>query len=193
MKMKKTGLFFGSFNPVHIGHLIIANHMVEYTDLDEIFFIVSPHNPLKEKKTLLADHHRLALLRLALEDNPKFIASDIEFKMAQPSYTIDTLAYLTEKYPQKNFVLIMGADNINTIDKWKNYKLILENYKIYIYPRPNAGSRFLDHPNVKLVSAPLLEIASADIRKAIKTNKNVKYLLPEKVFDYIREMHFYEK
>ena len=191
--MKKIGLFFGSFNPVHIGHLIIANHMVEYTDLKEIWFVISPHNPLKEKKTLLADHHRLAILRLAVEDNNKFIVSDIEFKMSQPSYTINTLTYLGEKYPDKKFVLIMGSDNLDSLDKWKNYKLILENFELYIYPRPGSQSRFLEHPHVKLIQAPLMEIASANIRKAIREKKNVSYLLPDKVYKYIQEMHFYEK
>jgi nicotinate-nucleotide adenylyltransferase len=125
---KKVGLFFGSFNPIHIGHLIIAEYMLEFTDLNELWFVVSPHNPLKEKKTLLADNHRLALVRIAIEDNPKFKVSDIEFKMPQPSYTSKTLAYLSDKYPNKEFVLLIGSDNLQTFHKWKNYEQIIKNY-----------------------------------------------------------------
>ena len=194
IKSKKTGLFFGSFNPIHIGHLIIAEYMLEFTDLDQIWFIVSPHNPLKERKTLLADHHRLTLVKIAIEDNPRMKASDIEFKMPKPSYTMDTLTYLKEKYPNKDFVLIAGTDIFPSFHKWKNYKEILSNYKIYVYSRPDYDIGFYtNHPKVKIFNAPLMEISSSFIRNAIKNGKNINYMLPEKVSKYICEMHFYEK
>jgi len=194
IKNKKTGLFFGSFNPIHIGHLIIAEYMLEFTDLDQIWFIVSPHNPFKERKTLLADHHRLILVKIAIEDNPRMKASDIEFKMPKPSYTIDTLTYLKEKYPNKDFVLIAGTDIFPSFHKWKNYKEILSNYKIYVYSRPDYDIGFYtNHPKVKIFNAPLMEISSSFIRNAIKNGKNINYMLPEKVSKYICEMHFYEK
>jgi len=194
IKSKKTGLFFGSFNPIHIGHLIIAEYMLEFTDLDQIWFIVSPHNPLKERKTLLADHHRLTLVKIAIEDNPRMKASDIEFKMPKPSYTMDTLTYLKEKYPNKDFVLIAGTDIFPSFHKWKNYKEILSNYKIYVYSRPDHDIGFYtNHPKVKIFNAPLMEISSSFIRNAIKNGKNINYMLPEKVSKYICEMHFYEK
>ncbi len=194
IKSKKTGLFFGSFNPIHIGHLIIAEYMLEFTDLDKIWFIVSPHNPLKERKTLLADHHRLILVKIAIEDNPRMKASDIEFNMPKPSYTIDTLTYLKEKYPNKDFVLIAGTDIFPSFHKWKNYKEILSNYKIYVYSRPDYDIGFYtNHPKVKIFNAPLMEISSSFIRNAIKNGKNINYMLPEKVSKYICEMHFYEK
>jgi len=190
---KKIGLLFGSFNPIHIGHLIIAGHMLEFSDLNEIWFVVSPHNPLKEKKTLLADHHRLAMVNLAIEENYKFRSSSIEFKMPQPSYTIDTLTHLYEKYTDKEFVLIMGSDSLSTLSKWKNYKQLLELYNMYVYPRPGSdGGEFKNYPKVKFVSAPLMEISSSFIRKSVKEKKNVQYMLPPKVYEYILEMHFYE-
>lgn len=191
---KKTGLLFGSFNPIHIGHLIIANYILEFSDLAEVWFIVSPHNPLKEKRSLLADHHRLAMVNIAVEDNYKFRASSIEFKLPQPSYTIDTLTYLTEKYHERDFVLIMGSDNLASLNKWKNYEKLLDLYSMYVYPRPGSdGGVFKDHKSVKILDAPLMEISSSFIRKAIKKKKNVQYMLPPKVNEYILEMHFYEK
>jgi len=190
----KIGLLFGSFNPIHIGHLIIANYMVEFTDLDEVWFVVSPHNPLKEKKTLLADHHRLAMARIAVEEDARFRICDIEFKMEQPSYTIRTLTYLTEKYPGKQFVLIAGTDVLPTFNKWKNYEQILENYYLYIYPRPGImPGQLISHPHITLVDAPLMDISSSFIRNAVGQGKNVEYMLPQRVWQYLREMHFYEK
>ncbi len=194
MKNNKTGLFFGSFNPIHIGHLIIAEYMLEFSDLDQIWFIVSPHNPLKKRKTLLADYHRIALVKTAIEDNPKMKASDIEFKMPKPSYTIDTLTYLNEKYPEKHFILIAGTDIFVSFHKWKNYKEILSQYEIYVYSRPDYDiGNYSNHPKVKIFDAPLIEISSSFIRRAIKEGKNIEYMLPEKVSKYIYEMHFYEK
>jgi nicotinate-nucleotide adenylyltransferase len=193
-KKIKTGLFFGSFNPVHIGHLIVAAYMREFSDLDQVWFVISPHNPLKKKSTLLADHHRLMLVKTAIEDDPKFRACDIEFKMPRPSYTIDTLTYLDEKYPGHRFVLIAGTDILATFHKWKNFRVLLEQYQIYIYSRPgyNAGD-FAGHPSINFFNAPLMEISSSFIRQAIKNGKDVRYMLPPKVWQYIREMHFYEK
>ncbi len=190
----KVGLFFGSFNPIHIGHLAIANYMAEFTDLDKVWFVVSPHNPLKEKKTLLANNHRLQLVREAIDEYTKFKASNIEFKLPQPSYTINSLAYLKEKYPQTEFALIMGSDNLQSFDKWKNYEEILKQYSIYVYPRTGYdGGQFKDHPKVKLTQAPVMEISSTFIREAIKNKKDVRYMLSEPVYRYVKEMHFYEK
>jgi nicotinate-nucleotide adenylyltransferase len=190
----KVGLFFGSFNPIHIGHLILANYMAEFTPLDQVWFIVSPHNPLKAKSSLLADHHRLALVKLAIEESDYLKASDIEFKLSQPSYTINTLTYLKEKHPNLDFTLIMGADNLETIHKWKNYEMLLNNYPLFIYPRPGySGGEKAKHPNVFLQDAPLIEISSTFIRQAIKSKKNIRYWIPDKVLDYIQEMHFYKK
>ena len=191
--MKRVGLYFGSFNPIHIGHLIIANHFVEFTDLDELWFVVSPQNPLKKKQSLLDDTHRLAMVKIAIDDNPKFKASDIEFDMPQPSYTIDTLTYLTEEYADNDFVLIMGEDNLQSIEKWKNYELLLKNYSVYVYPRPNAdGSKYFSQPRIKMIGAPKIEISASFIRKAIKENKDVRYLLHPPVGRYIDEMNFYK-
>ncbi len=190
----KTGLFFGSFNPVHIGHLIVAGYMREFSDLDQVWFVISPHNPLKEKKTLLADHHRLMLVKTAIEDDPKFRACDIEFKMPQPSYTIDTLTYLSEKYPDRQFVLIAGTDVLPSFHKWKNYGVLLKDYQIYIYNRPGFDKGdYAHHPAIRYFDAPLMEISSSFIRQSIKARKDVQYMMPPKVWKYMREMHFYEK
>jgi nicotinate-nucleotide adenylyltransferase len=191
---KKTGLFFGSFNPIHVGHLIIANHMVEHTDLDEVWFVISPHNPLKKKSTLLADHHRYAMVNLAVEDNRKLWASNIEFGLSQPSYTVHTLAFLEEKYPEKEFVLIMGGDNLASLHRWKNYEHILENYSIMVYPRPGEKlPELVNHKHVQVVEAPLMQISSSFIRKSIKEGKSVEYILSDRVFKYLSEMHFYQR
>ena len=191
---QKIGLFFGSFNPIHIGHMVVANWFVEYTDIDEVWFVVSPQNPFKEKKNLLADHHRLALVREAIEDDHRFRVTDIEFKMPQPSYTIDTLTYLEEKYPDKKLVLISGSDQLPTFDKWKNPDCILELYQMYVYARPGTKkSKYDNHPSVKIFNTPQMEISSTFIRKSIQEGKDMRYMLLPKVRKYIREMHFYEK
>ena len=190
----KTGLFFGSFNPIHIGHMAIANYMVSFTDLQQVWFVVSPHNPLKEKKTLLSDMHRLRLVREAIADDTRFKASNIEFKLPQPSYTINTLAYLKEKHLAKQFALIIGADNLQTFHKWKNYEEILKQYEVYVYPRPGSdGGDLKSHPKVKWTNAPFMEISSTFIREAIRTKKDIRHYLPEAAWKYIVEMHFYEK
>ena len=194
--MKRVGLFFGSYNPIHIGHLIIANHLVEFTDLDEVWLVVTPHNPFKKKTTLLADHHRFAMVQRAIEDYPKLQASDIEFKLAQPNYTINTLTHLSEKHPNIHFSLIMGEDNLNTFNKWKNYEAILEHYSIYVYPRiallEENISILQNHPKITYTQAPIIEISSTMIRNAIKADKNIQPLLPEKVWQYLDEMNFYK-
>ena len=190
----KIGLYFGSFNPIHIGHLAIANYMVEFTDLDRLWFVISPHNPLKKKSTLLEDYHRLELVYRAIENDERFYASDIEFKMPQPSYTIDTLARLREKRPNDEFALIMGADGLKTFNKWKNADEIVNQYHRFVYPRPGiAEEEYKKHANITIVNAPMMEISSSFVRDAIRDNKNVKYFVPEKVYEYISEMNFYRK
>lgn len=177
---KQIGLFFGSFNPVHIGHLIIANHMANETDLDQVWMVVSPQNPFKDKKSLAKDRDRYNLVHLAIGDNPKLSVSDIEFSMPKPSYTIDTLTYLKEKYPNKIFYLIMGGDNVPTLPKWKNSELLIENYKIYVYKRPGYDlGPLASHPNITSVEAPLLDISSTHIRQLIKERKSIQYLMPD--------------
>jgi len=189
----KIGLYFGSFNPIHNGHMAIANYMLEFTDLNEIWFVISPQNPFKTKQKLLLDYHRLELVSIAINDTPGFRASNIEFNLPKPSYTIDTLAYLYDKYPEKEFVLIMGSDNLVNFHKWKNFNEILRNHQIYIYPRPNVKQvELMKHPNVHKVDAPLMEISSSFIRNAIKKEKDVRFFLPYKLWTYIKEMHFYE-
>lgn len=190
--MSKTGLFFGSFNPVHIGHLIIANYMANHTDLKEVWMMVSPHNPLKKKAGLANMYDRLEMVNIALEDADNIRSSDFEFRLSQPSYTIDTLAHLHERYPTKEFALIMGSDNLQSFKKWKNYEIILRDYHIYVYPRPGYDiNEFKDHPSITLTHTPLMEISSTFIRKAIQEKKNVKYFLPEKVLEFIDKAGLY--
>lgn len=192
--MKKTGLLFGSFNPIHVGHLMIAGYMYEFSDLDELWFVVSPLNPLKEKKTLLPDHHRLEMVNLAVEDDTRFRSSNIEFRLPKPSYTIHTLTYLQDKYPDREFVIISGTDIFPTFHKWKNWEKLLEFYKFYVYPRHGSQDHELTrHPSVKVFDAPMVEISASFIRQAIREGKNMSYFLPDKTYKYIKEMHFYEK
>jgi nicotinate-nucleotide adenylyltransferase len=174
--------------------MAIANYMLEFAGLKEVWFVISPQNPFKEKSSLLADHHRYALANIAIKDEPRLKVSDIEFKLPQPSYTIDTLTYLHEKYPKYDFVLIMGSDQLPSFHKWKNYERLLEYYEIYVYPRPNGDAgEYNSHPHVKRVAAPLMDISSSFIRDSIREKKQLRYFLPEGVWDYIQEMHFYEK
>lgn len=189
----KIGLFFGSFNPIHIGHLAIANYMLEFTDLEKIWFVISPHNPLKKKTSLLPDYHRFEMVFKAIEDDFDMKAIDVEFKMPQPSYTIDTLVRLKEKYPEHDFVVIMGGDSLESIQKWKNYETLLSDYQIYVYKRPGAKLPEVIHPNVNLYEAPQMDISASFIRNAIKSGKNIRYFLPHNVWEYIQEMHFYKK
>lgn len=189
----KIGLFFGSFNPVHCGHMIIAGYMSEFTDLDQVWFIVSPHNPLKLKNTLLQDYHRMTLVKIAIGDNRKLKASDIEFKLPRPSYTINTLAHLFEKFPDNTFALILGSDNLESFKKWKNYEQILDQVELYVYPRKDIeGGELLNHLKVKIIHAPLMELSSSFIRESIKNKKDIRYMLPEKVWEYVDEMSFYK-
>ena len=193
----KVGLYFGTFNPIHAGHLIIANHMAEYTGLDQVWLVVTPHNPHKKKSTLLDDHHRLQMVFLATEDYPKLKPSDIEFRLPQPNYTVNTLAHLQEKFPSHEFSLLMGEDNLNSLHKWKNYEVILQNHDIYVYPRINNPDEI--HPDVATnarihrVDAPVIEISSTFIRNSIKEGKNVRPLLPAKVWDYVEHNLFYRR
>jgi nicotinate-nucleotide adenylyltransferase len=188
----EIGLFFGSYNPVHVGHMILANHIVEHSHLKQVWMVVSPHNPLKQKSSLANDHDRLHLLRLAIGDNLNLKASDVEFSLPKPSYTIDTLTYLEEKYPGKKFSLIMGADNISTLEKWKNYELLLERHTIYVYHRPGYDlGAFGNHSSVKLIEAPLLDISATFIRQSIKDGKSIQYLVPDKVFEYLSSSKMY--
>jgi nicotinate-nucleotide adenylyltransferase len=194
-KLKKIGLYFGSFNPIHIGHLIIANHLVEHTNLDEVWFMVTPHNPHKEKKTLLADIHRLELVRRAVEDYSKLKASNLEFDLPQPSYTVNTLAYIKEKHPDYSFSLIMGEDNLKSFPKWKNYETILKYYNIYVYPRISQlqiPDFLVKHSKIHYVDAPIIELSATAIRKAIQANKNIRPLVPLAVWQYMDEMNFYK-
>ncbi|MEY4876490.1 MAG: hypothetical protein RL708_1639 [Bacteroidota bacterium] len=190
----KIGLFFGSFNPIHVGHLIIANHLAEYTDLKQVWLVVSPHNPLKEKESLLNEYHRLDLVNTAIEGNTKLKSCDIEFKLPKPSYTIDTLQYLTEKYPKHEFSLIMGSDNIASIHKWKNFEKLMSNYSIYVYKRLGDDEKSLQnkYPSVKFLDVPLLNISSSLIRKMIKSKKSVRYLLPENVYQQVIQAGYYK-
>ncbi|NDI99992.1 nicotinate-nucleotide adenylyltransferase [Flavobacterium sp. LaA7.5] len=192
----KVGLYFGTFNPIHIGHLIIANHMAEFTDMDQVWMVVTPHNPLKKKSTLLDDYHRLEMVHLATEGYDNIRPSDIEFKLPQPNYTVNTLAHLLEKYPMHEFSLIMGEDNLNSLHKWKNYEVLLQNHDIYVYPRINgevANEELIANPRVHRINAPVIEISSTFIRNSVKKGKNVQPLLPQKVWEYIDHNLFYKK
>ncbi|MBA4321697.1 MAG: nicotinic acid mononucleotide adenylyltransferase [Odoribacter sp.] len=198
--MKKAGLYFGSFNPIHIGHMAIAGYMTEFAGLDQVWFVVSPHNPLKKKETLLADHQRLHMVNLAIGDNSRLKASDIEFKLPVPSYTIDTLAYMNEKYPNNEFVLVMGEDNLFTLHKWKNVKELINKCSIYIYPRPDSVKpvsplleQILSSGDIHYVKAPLMDISGTFIREGIAKGKDMSCFLPPAVWKYIKEMHFYKK
>ena len=191
----KIGLYFGTFNPIHVGHLTIANHLAEYSDLDQVWFVVTPHSPFKKKNSLLDDYQRLEMVYLATKDYPKLKESNIEFGLPQPNYTVNTLSYLEEKYPDNEFALIMGEDNLKSFHKWKNYEVILARHSIYVYPRISEGTinhQFEDHPNIVKVDAPIMQLSSTFIRKSIKAGKNVRPMLPEHVWQYLDEMNFYK-
>lgn len=194
MLEKKIGLYFGTFNPVHIGHLIIANFMATQTDLNEVWMVVSPRNPLKKKETLLGNYDRLHLVNLGIGNNHKIKASDIEFSLPVPSYTIDTLTFLKEKFPGKNFILIMGGDNLSSFHLWKNYKTILNHYSIYVYSRPGfpIPEEFLNHSSIHFFESPQMNISATYIRDCIKKGKSVQYLLPDPVFEYIRDSNLFQ-
>ncbi len=198
----KIGLYFGTFNPIHVGHLIIANHFAEHTDLNQVWMVVTPHNPLKNKDTLLKDSTRLELVFLATEDYPKIKPCDIEFQLPQPNYTVNTLAHLQDKYPKNEFSLIMGEDNLKSFHKWKNYEVILENHAIYVYPRVDENGHsnsngekygFKNNTKVHFIAAPIVEISATFIRNSIKNKKNIQPLLPNKVWEYIDHNNLYRK
>jgi nicotinate-nucleotide adenylyltransferase len=191
----KIGLYFGTFNPIHIGHLVIANHMAEYSDLNQIWFVVTPQSPFKVKQSMLDNYQRLEMVYLATKDYDKLKPSDIEFNLPQPNYTVNTLAYLQEKYPNYEFALIMGEDNLKGFHKWKNYEWILLNHHIYVYPRLSEGAintEFHNNKKVHFVNAPIIELSSTFIRNSIKEGKNVRPMLPEHVWAYLDEMNFYK-
>jgi nicotinate-nucleotide adenylyltransferase len=193
--MKKVGLYFGTFNPIHVGHLAIANHMVEFSDLNEVWFVITPMSPFKTKKTLLDNNHRYQMVYEATKDYPKLMASKIEFDLPQPNYTADTLAYLEDQFEKEyEFSLIMGEDNLKGFHKWKNYQVILENHTIYVYPRiteEKIEHQFKDHVKIHYVDAPIMQISSTFIRNNHKNGKNIKPLLPDAVWQYLDEMNFY--
>ena len=192
----KIGLYFGTFNPIHVGHLIIANHLAENSDLDQIWMVVTPHNPHKQKNTLLNDYQRLEMVQLATEDYTKIKASDIEFTLPQPNYTVNTLAHLQDKYPKHEFCLIMGEDNLKSLHKWKNYETILNHYAIYVYPRivnDGATAVYETHKNITKIDAPIVELSATFIRESIKNKKNIAPMLPQKVWQYIDHNLFYTK
>lgn len=194
--MKKIGLFFGSFNPIHIGHLILANYILENSDMEELWFVVSPQNPFKDKKSLLSDHSRLDMVQLAVKNYPKMRASNIEFSLPKPSYTIDTLTYLKEKYPDYSFALIMGEDNLESLPKWKNSEKLVSDYQIIVYPRTfeaeKKDNEYLKHQNIHQINAPVIELSATEIRSMIKEGKNVRPMLPPEVFEYLDGSSFYK-
>ncbi len=189
----KTGLFFGSFNPIHFGHMAIANYVTEFTGIEQIWFIISPQNPFKAKSSLLADYHRYELVNRAISDDHRFKASNVEFKLPKPSYTIDTLTYLAEQYPEQDFYLIIGSDQLPYFHNWKNPDQLIDNYHFLVYPRLGTDKHSLmDNPAFQRIEAPMMEISSTFIRRAIQEKKDMRFFMPEAVWGYIREMHFYE-
>lgn len=190
--MNKIGLFFGSFNPIHTGHLIIANYMANYTDLDEVWLMVSPHNPLKKKSNLANMYDRLEMVNLAIQDTENIRSSDFEFRLNQPSYTIDTLIHLKERYPKKEFILIMGSDNLVSLKKWKNYEVILRDYKVFVYPRPGfEDGEMAQHPSITITDTPLMELSSTFIRKSVANRKSIKFFVPDAVAQFIDSKGLY--
>ncbi len=189
----QVGLFFGSFNPIHIGHLIIANTVMELSDLERVWFVVSPQNPFKKQAALLHEHDRFDMVRLAIGDNARFNASDIEFRLPRPSYTVDTLIYLAEKYPKHEFSLLIGMDNLHSFPKWKNHEQILENYRLLVYPRPGVPAEhpLLKHPSVRLIESPLIDISATLIRNLVKNGRSIKYLVHPDVENHIKAKGFF--
>ena len=190
--MHKVGLYFGSFNPVHVGHMIIATWAVEMSDLDQVWFVVSPHNPLKAKESLLSGRHRLEMVHRAVGDDLRFRTSDIEFGLSQPSYTAHTLAHLQEKHAEKEFTLLMGGDNLASLHRWKNHEAILEGHRLLVYSRPAAGEMpYAGHRNVVQLEAPALHISSSLIRQMVGEGKDVRHFMPLEAWKFMDEMNFY--
>lgn len=193
MRMR-VGLFFGTFNPIHVGHLIIGNYFAQYADIDQVWYVVSPQNPFKQKSSLLGEHDRLHMVELGIEENDNLRASDIEFYLPKPSYTIDTLVHLSEKYPKHDFSIIMGADNLKFFHKWKNYETILKHYDVLVYKRFGyEAPEWEDHEKVQIMDVPNLEISASLIRNMIADGKSIRYLVPDKVAAYIDKTGFYHK
>lgn len=185
------GLYFGSFNPIHTGHLIVANHAIEHTDIDKLWFVVSPHNPLKDANSLLNEYDRLHLVRLGIEDNPKFRASNVEFTLAKPSYTIDTLTHLSEQFPLERFSIIMGSDSFQNIHRWKNYEYLLKHYPIIVYLRPGFEIDEKHGADITILEAPLLQISASFIRKEVQERRSIRYLVPDNVAEYIDTNNYF--
>jgi nicotinate-nucleotide adenylyltransferase len=191
--MKKTGLFFGSFNPIHIGHLILAEYFATQTDLEEVWLVITPQNPLKKKDSLLDQYHRLDLVHRAIAHNPRLRASDVEFKLEKPSYTIHTLVHLREQHPDRQFTLIMGEDNLVSLPRWKNHEQLLQQFEIMVYPRVGQfPTELAGHKSVQLLNAPVIEISSSQIRQNIKHGLSIRYLVPDSIHDYLTEQQFYK-
>lgn len=188
----KIGLYFGSFNPIHTGHMIIANFVAYHTDLDKVWLVVSPQNPLKPSASLLNEHNRFHLVELAIQDEPKLRASNIEFSLPRPSFTVDTLAYLSEKFPTQEFAIIMGSDSFQNITRWRNYQHIVRNYPIYVYKRPGHEVTETHGATIKILEAPMLDISATDIRKWIKEGMSVRYMVPDNVAAYIAANNYYK-
>ncbi|HSF90149.1 MAG TPA: nicotinate (nicotinamide) nucleotide adenylyltransferase [Saprospiraceae bacterium] len=195
LQPKRIGLFFGSFNPIHTGHLIIAEYMASRTELEQVWFVVSPHNPLKLRSTLANDFDRLHMVQLAIDDNPRLKASNIEFSLPKPSYTIDTMVYLHEKYPQHQFSLIMGSDNLGSISKWKNYELLLERYTIHVYKREGIpiDQSLIPAADIRIYDVPMLDISSTYIRKSIANGLSIRYMVPENVYQFLDGSRLYRQ
>lgn len=189
----KIGLYFGSFNPVHVGHLIIANHIAYHTELQQVWFVVSPQNPFKESASLLNEYHRLHLIQAAIDGENRLRASSVEFKLPKPSYTVDTLAYLAEKHPEHEFSLIMGSDGFQNLDKWKNYSVIVKNYPIYIYKRPGFDVTLTHGATIHVLEAPLLDISSTRIRELIRQKKPIRFLVPDSAREEIERNGYYRE
>ncbi len=188
----KIGLYFGSFNPIHVGHLIIASHVANNTEVEQVWLVISPQNPLKKNISLLNEYHRLHLVQIAVENDPLLKWSDIEFKLPKPSYTIDTLIYLVEKFPQHQFSIIIGSDSYHNIKKWKNWEVLIKNFSFYVYIRPGFENPIYDTKTVHFLNAPLLDISATLIRETIRKGKSIRYLVPDKVFEEIESNNYYK-
>lgn len=191
--MKRVGIYSGSFNPIHHGHVMLANYLVEFSDLDELWFVVTPQNPLKKKEDLLDDDERLKMVQQAVDDDPRFLVSDIEMHLPTPSYTINTLTALSEQYPDCQFVFVCGMDSLQNLKRWREYQKILDNYELLVFPREGYdGGDLLDHPAVSVLKTPIIEVSSTFIRQCVKEGRDVRHFMPERAFLYMKERHFYE-
>ena len=191
--MKKVGIYSGSFNPIHHGHVMLANYLVEFSDLDELWFVVTPQNPLKKKEDLLDDDERLKMVQLAVGDDPRFHVSDIEMHLPTPSYTINTLTALSEQHPDCEFIFICGMDSLQNLKNWREYQKILDNYELLVFPREGFdGGDLINYPSVNVLKTPIIEVSSTFIRNCVKEGRDMRHFMPEKAFQYMQEHHFYE-